>query len=84
MVFEQYYTGPGDLSSAVPSKSPPKSGRFKSESVDGINRNGWTEWIGISGRNRPEYTFKVLGIDSDNDGAFINDMLLEYSKAETN
>jgi hypothetical protein len=26
------------------------------ESLDGMNRNGWTEWIGIGGRNRPEYT----------------------------
>ena len=25
------------------------------ESVDGFHRNRWTEWIGISGRLRPEY-----------------------------
>jgi len=62
MVFEQYYTGPGDLSSAAPSKSPPKSGRNAPESVDGLNRNQWTESIGISGRNGSE---SVDGIDQN-------------------
>jgi hypothetical protein len=32
-----------------------EGGRNASESVDGLNRNEWTESIGIGGRNASEY-----------------------------
>jgi transposase InsO family protein len=34
-----------------------RTGRNAPEWVDGINRNQWTEWTGLGGRNGPEYAF---------------------------
>ena len=39
---------------------PQGGGRNQSEWPAGINRNRWPEWIGISGRNGPEYAHREL------------------------
>jgi hypothetical protein len=48
------------------------TGRFASESVADFNRNGWPNWIGISGRFGAEspigcHLFDIIAFHSDED-----------------
>ena len=56
--------------------------------------SGWTEFIALLAREQSlvveglnvffqQIPFSVLGIDSDNDSAFINDTLLEFCQKQS-
>ncbi len=54
-----------------PQRTPGKSGRIASESVGGINRNGWPDCLGISGPNQSEWVGGIRRNTHTNVGVYL-------------